>query len=60
MKDIPIWQTAHLKFLEDMEQVVQEKLDRLAFDTIVWEEERVKLIERKSMAKAQYFNEECK
>lgn len=51
------WQTAHLKFLEDMEQVVQEKLDRLAFDTIVWEEERIKLIERMSAAKAEYFNE---
>jgi hypothetical protein len=42
------WQTAHLKFLEDMEQIVQEKLDRLAFETMHWEEERRLINERLS------------
>ncbi len=51
MKNNLPWHTAHLKFLEDMEQIVQEKLDRLAFETMHWEEERIRLIEIKSEAK---------
>ena len=48
------WQVAEIKFLEDLEQVIQEKLDRLAYEEKHWLEESRLISERLSETRARY------
>ena len=48
------WQVAEIKFLEDLEQVIQEKLDRLAYEEMHWLEESRLISERLSETRARY------